>query len=81
MKRRDVMCFVSVRIGKHRTGLFLFVVFVSSRVQRDRGEAGLDSGIRNRVDCWVHCGAFRYSGGTRRWGGRRGRQFHLQKKM
>lgn len=72
MKRRGVIGFLRVSIRGRSRGLVLYLVLVPSSVQRDRGETGLGSGIRDRVDCRVDGGALRYRDGRRRWGqGRR----------
>lgn len=47
---------------RRRGGLYLGEVFESSRGQGHRRETGLDSGIRDRVDCWVTGGALREGG-------------------
>lgn len=48
---------------RRQGGLYLDEVFVSSRGQGHRRESRLDSGIRDRVDCWVTSGALRESDG------------------
>lgn len=58
MKRRGLSCFLIIRGGGR--GHFLHLVLVSSSRQGDRGETGLGSGIRDRVDRRVDGGAFRY---------------------
>lgn len=42
-----------------RSGGIIQLVFVSSSVQGDIGEASLGSGIRDRVDCRIDGGALR----------------------
>lgn len=65
------------QVGRQSGGLCLDGVFQSSRGQGHRGETGVDSGTRDRVDSWVTGGALGCSGGRGRWG--RGRRFYLQK--
>lgn len=77
MKRRGLSCFLSIRGGGR--GHFLHLVLVSSSRQGDRGETGLGSGIRDRVDCRVDGGAFRYRDRRRRCGQGGSREFHLRK--
>lgn len=72
MKREGLSCFLSIRGGVR--GLFLHLV------QGGRGETGLGSGIRDRVDCRVDGGAFRYRDRRRRCGQGGSREFHLQKR-
>lgn len=69
------------RVGRQSGGLCLDGVFLSSRGRGHRGETGVDSGIRDRVDGWVTRGALGCSGGKRRWGrgGRGGGLRYLQK--
>lgn len=69
-------------VGRQSRGLCLDGVSRSSRGQGHRGDSGVDSGIRDRVDGCVTGGAqVGGSGGRGRWGrgGRRGRLFYLQK--
>lgn len=65
------------RVGRQSGGLCLDGVLPSSRGQGHRGETGVDSGIRDRVDGWVKSGALGCSGGKGRWG--RGGLLYLQK--
>lgn len=69
-------------LSRVRRQVGLDEVFGSSRGQGHRRESRLDSGIRDRVDCWVTSGALRESDGRGRRGkeGRRGRLSDRQRK-
>lgn len=70
VQRKGLNSFLRVGMRGGSGGLILHLVFVSSSVQGDKGEASLGSGIRDRVDCRIDGGALRYRDG--RW--RRGQR-------